>query len=401
MGNRWSSAVVFTTLLLLLGGGAWWLIRHDAGNEGEVRASLSAAAAMSGTDTAGYARATEPWTFRFPEDYGPHPEFRTEWWYLTGNLRQPADGRRFAYQLTFFRNALSPEGVGRASAWDTNQLWMAHLAITDVASDMHVYEERFARGAAGLAGAEADPLEVWLEDWAIVGSAGETFPLSVQARKDGWALNLSIREGKPPVLQGDEGLSRKGPSPGDASYYVSLTRLPTTGTLTVEGVPLEVEGNSWMDREWSTSALGEEHLGWDWFSLQLEDGREIMFFELRRRDGKPEPLNHGSLVEEDGSYRSLAADDVEMQVLATWASPLDGTEYPSGWEMRIPALDLDLTLEPMVQNQEMNLSVRYWEGAISVTGRDADGPVQGVGFAELTGYGESPGGGGQGLSGLR
>ncbi len=401
MGMRWGLGIVVTTVLLVLGGGVWWLILHEDGDEGEVRATLSAAAVIAGSDTAGYARATEPRAFRFPEDHGPHPEFRTEWWYLTGNLRQPSDGRRFAYQLTFFRNALSPEGVGRASAWDTNQLWMGHLAITDVASDMHVYEERFARGAAGLAGAEPDPFRVWLEDWTILGSESETFPLSVRAEKDRWAVDLTLREGKPPVFQGDEGLSRKGPNPGDASYYLSFTRLPTTGMLTLEGVQFEVVGDSWMDREWSTSALGEEHLGWDWFSLQLDDGREIMFFELRRKDGEPEPLNHGSFVEVDGSYRSLAADDVEIQVLNTWASPLDGTEYPSGWQLRLPALDLELTLEPMVQDQEMNLSVRYWEGAIRVTGRDADGPVEGVGFAELTGYGEDPEARGQGLFGPR
>lgn len=388
MTGRWG-AVGMLVLFLLLGLGLWWVAEMGPGEGEEVRATISATAAIGGTDTEGYARATDSRAFRFPEDYGPHPEFRTEWWYLTGNLRHSSSGRRFGYQLTFFRNALSPEKVGRQSAWDANQLWMAHLAVTDVASQEHVYEERFARGAAGLAGAQGEPFRVWLEDWEILGSGDDAFPLTVRAEMDGGAVDLTLAQGKPPVLQGEEGLSRKGPEPGDASYYVSLTRLPTSGTLLVDGAQFEVEGTSWMDREWSTSALGEDHVGWDWFSLQLEDDRELMFFELRRRDGQLEPLNHGAFVDADGSYRVLSADEVEIHVLDRWTSPLDGTEYPSGWRVRLPTLNLDLTVEPMVRNQEMNLSVRYWEGAVRVTGRDPDGTVDGVGFVELTGYGEA------------
>ncbi|TVR60879.1 MAG: carotenoid 1,2-hydratase [Gemmatimonadales bacterium] len=365
----------------------------------------------------------EPRAFRFPDDHGPHPEYRTEWWYLTGNLRS-GEGERWAYQLTFFRSSLAPEPAHRRSAWNTNQLWMAHLAITDVENDRHVVSERFARGAGGLAGGQAEPFRVWLEDWemwwdegsAPTGAAldgpvsleglereaagtgnGEAapglFPLRLRASEGDWGLDLTLEAGKPPVFQGDRGLSQKGPEPGNASFYISFTRMPTEGTIRLGDQEMTVEGASWMDREWSTSALDEEHLGWDWFSLQLHDQREIMFFELRRRDGRPEPLNHGILVEPDGSSLHLNAEDVRLEVLDHWESPLDGARYPSGWRMEIPRLGVDLTVEPKVRDQEMNVSVRYWEGAVKVHGQGVEGPVEGVGFVELTGYGESHAGG--------
>ncbi len=415
-GVRWGVGVVF--LAVALGLGLFWAMgTRDEGSG--VQATLSAVGAIAGADTVGFARAMEPRPFRFPEDHGPHPAYRTEWWYLTGNLRSP-EGDRWAYQLTFFRNSLAPEPAGRASAWDTNQLWMAHLAITDVEGERHVLSERFARGAGGLAGGQAEPFRVWLEDWEMwwepgresanggvppqltlpgpgegVGEEGPDpapglFPLRLQAAEDDWGLDLTLQAGKPPVFQGDRGLSQKGPEPGNASFYISFTRMPTQGVIRLGGMEVPVEGASWMDREWSTSALDEEHLGWDWFSLQLDDDREIMFFELRRRDGRPEPLNHGILVEADGSSVHLGADDVLLEVLDHWESPLDGARYPSGWRVEIPRFGLDLTVDPKVRDQEMNVSVRYWEGAVSVRGEGPNGSVGGVGFVELTGYGEPP-----------
>jgi predicted secreted hydrolase len=386
-------------------GGIWWIL--DGGRQGdEVRATLSAVGAIAGSDTAGYARAVEPRPFHFPQDHGPHPEYRTEWWYLTGNLAT-VDGGRVGYQLTFFRNSLSPEPPPGLSAWRTNQLWMAHLAITDVEGRTHHAAERLARGAGGLAGARAEPFRVWLEGWAmdfmgppvqavVEGGRGEApglFPLAVRASDEAWGLELELESAKPPVFQGEAGWSQKGPEAGNASYYISFTRLPTRGRVRMGEEWVEVVGDSWMDREWSTSALSEIHQGWDWFSLQLDDGREIMFFELRREDGAPEPLNHGALVEADGRYRTLLAHDVEVEVLGSWASPLDGARYPSGWLLRIPSAELELEIHPLVQDQEMNLSVRYWEGAVRVQGQDEEGSVEGYGFVELTGYGEDPTGG--------
>ena len=409
-GARWGVGVV--VIVLALGLGLFWALGSRDEGPG-VQATLSAVGAIAGADTVGFARAMEPRPFRFPEDHGPHPEYRTEWWYVTGNLRSP-EGERWAYHLTFFRNSLAPEPAGRASAWDTNQLWMVHVAITDVERERHVVSERFARGAGGLAGGQAEPFRVWLEDWEMwwepgreVANGGDPteevrwthsaddpapglFPLRLRAGEDDWGIDLTLEAGKPPVFQGDRGLSQKGPEPGNASFYISFTRMPTQGVIRLDGREVPVEGASWMDREWSTSALDEEHLGWDWFSLQLDDDREIMFFELRRRDGRREPLNHGILVEPDGSSTHLGADDVRLEVLDYWESPLDGARYPSGWQVEIPRFGVDLTVEPMVRDQEMNVSVRYWEGAVSIRGQGVDGPVEGVGFVELTGYGESP-----------
>ncbi|CAN5664596.1 lipocalin-like domain-containing protein [soil metagenome] len=369
----------------------WGAVRMAAPPERrEVRATLSAAEALAGGDTAGYARALEPREFIFPDDHGPHPDYRTEWWYLTGHL-DAADGRSFGFQLTFFRNALSPGAPERTSAWSTNQLWMGHFAITEVETGRHVYEERFARGAAGLAGATADPFRVWIEGWELDGERpGDAFPFRMRAAMaSGEALDREVTEGKPPVLQGDAGLSQKGPEPGNASYYLSWTRMPLRGTVTLDGEPVTVSGEGWMDREWSTSALGEVHRGWDWFSLQLDDGRELMFFELRRADGTPDPLNHGALVAADGSVLRLGGDQVSIDVLEQWRSPLDGTEYPSGWRLRIPEQEIDLVLTPRVRDQEMNVTFRYWEGALQVQGTAAGRPVGGRGYAELTGYAEA------------
>jgi predicted secreted hydrolase len=355
---------------------------------GEVRATFSAASALAGGDTAGFARAVAPRDLVFPEDHGAHPRYRTEWWYLTGNLEDEG-GRRFGYQLTFFRNALRPEPVGRRSAWDTNQLWMAHFALTDVEGGTHRAAERLGRGAVGIAGAETEPFRVWLEDWELRGEGADgVFPLRLRAREGEWAVDLVLSRGKPLVLQGDRGHSRKGPEPGNASYYYSFTRIPTEGVVEVPEGRHRVRGASWMDREWSTSALGEEHVGWDWFSLQLSDGYDLMFFELRRADGTPDPLNHGVLVRPDGGYRRLSASEVELEPTGRWQSPLDGAAYPSGWVLRIPGEGVELELRPVLEDQEMNLSVRYWEGALDVRGSGVAGPVDGWGFAELTGYGE-------------
>lgn len=203
------------------------------------------------------------------------------------------------------------------------------------------------------------------------------------------ALDLSLGEGKPPVLQGEGGLSRKGPEPGNASYYYSLTRMPTTGSLQVGGERYRVSGDSWMDREWSTSALGPDEVGWDWFALQLSDGRELMLYRIRRRDGRISPYSAGTLVERDGRARPLAAGDALVEVLDTWASPRDGARYPAHWRVRVPAAALDVVVRPIVADQELNLAVRYWEGAVDVNGTAGGAPVGGRGYVELTGYGRA------------
>lgn len=352
-----------------------------------VDARLSVSSVLAGPDTAGYARATGPRPFRFPADHGPHPDYRTEWWYATGNLEGP-EGRRFGYQFTVFRSALSPEPPDRRSAWATNQAYMAHFALTDAASGRFFTAERFSRGALGLAGARARPFRIWLEGWEMSGEGDGAFPLRLRAASESVSVDLVLERGKPPVLQGDDGLSPKGPEPGNASYYYSLTRMPTRGRVTVEGRSVEVRGLSWLDREWSTSALGPELAGWDWFALQLDGGAELMYYRLRGRDGSTVPESGGSWVAPDGASSRLGTGEVRLEPLAWWRSPEGGARYPVAWSVRIPDRGLDLRVRAVLPDQEWRGAFRYWEGAVDVTGTRDGTPVSGRGYVELTGYGD-------------
>lgn len=350
---------------------------------------IAVGTALGGGDSSGYRRAYEPRSFEFPADHGPHPDFRNEWWYVTGNLVDTA-GRAFGYQLTLFRIALAPAMPVADSAWRTNQIYMGHLALTDVAGRRHFGFERFSRGALDLAGARAAPFRVWLEDWELSGSESDIFPLRLRAREGEIALDLALDAAKPMVLQGDRGLSRKSAEPGNASYYYSYTRLPTQGTVRMSKHSFSIQGESWLDREWSTSALGPDQSGWDWFALQLDDGRDLMFYRLRRKDSGTDPFSKGTLVETDGQARLLSWDAVELQPLGEWTSPRTGDRYPAGWRLRLPAEHLDLTVTPKVADQEMRLTVRYWEGAVAVKGRAGDREITGQGYLEMTRY-EPPG----------
>lgn len=370
-------------LAAVVAGGAWILSRPRGAPV--PRARLSVAAALGVEADRAFARALRPRPFAFPRDHGPHPAFRTEWWYYTGNLAAAGD-RRFGFQLTFFRRALTAKPAPRASAWAASQAYMAHFALTDVAARRFHAFERVSRGALDLAGATAEPFRVWMEDWSATGLGPAGLPMRLRAAAGGVAIDLALRSAKPVVLEGDRGLSRKGAEPGNASYYYSLTRLETEGTITLDGAAWPVRGSSWMDREWGTSALGPDEAGWDWFALQLDDGRDVMFYRLRRRDGQTDPFSAGTLVAADGSTRPLAASAVTVEPLATWRSPRTGGVYPSRWRVRIPAAGLDLLVTPRGADQELDLGLRYWEGAVTVTGRTAGRPVAGEGYVELTGY---------------
>lgn len=348
----------------------------------EPAATLSVAEALRGGSTEGYARALTPRPFVFPDDHGPHPAYRTEWWYFTGNLAT-GEGRHLGYQLTFFRSALAATVPARRSGWAVRDVYMAHLAITDTAGRRFHASQRFARGAAGLAGASAHPFRVWLEDWSLESLAPGGFPARLRAAEGDVALDLVVDAGKPVVLQGERGLSRKGPEPGNASHYYSLTRMRTRGTIRVGGRPLDVRGTSWMDREWSTSALGDQ-VGWDWFALQLADGREVMFYSLRRADGSPDPISAGVVVAPDGRARPLGATDVRIEVTGTWTSPRGGSRYPARWRVQIPREALHLDLVPTLEDQEFPGPFRYWEGAVRV--RPVGNGPEGVGYVELVGY---------------
>jgi predicted secreted hydrolase len=371
----------------LLAGGAHLLL--DGGKRRALpRASLGVSDVLGeGADSAGYSRAETPRVFRFPRDHGPHPGFRTEWWYLTGNLTD-SGGDPFGFQLTFFRSALRPEPPGGASAWRTNQVYMGHFAVTDGAGEVFHAFERFSRGAVGLAGAGASPFRVWIDDWELRTERWEQspFPMLLTAAGDGVALDLRLSPLKPLVLQGEEGLSRKGPGKGNASYYYSFTRLRAEGEVVLPRGAITVEGTAWMDREWSTSALAPGQVGWDWFALQLDDGHDLMYYQLRREDGSASPFSAGRWVAPDGAHRALASHDVRLRVTERWRSPLDAAVYPSGWRLEVPAEELVLQVVPLLPDQELDLTFRYWEGAVRVEGTREGKAVEGRGYVELTGY---------------
>lgn len=383
---------------------------------------------LGGDDVRGFARAMQPRTFVFPADHGPHPDYRNEWWYLTGNL-ETAAGRRFGYQVTFFRIAIAPPvppGESRRSHWATRQIWMAHVALSDAANRRHQAHERFARGAVGMAGARAEPFRVWLEDWQLQavpgqsGQSGQTWQLQIET--DDFSLDFTLEPVKPIVLQGDAGLSRKSAEPGNASFYYSMPRLDTKGAIRVDDEEHSISGFSWLDREWSTSALGEDQAGWDWFAVQLDDGRDLMFYRLRRRDGSSDPHGAGTLIAADGSSRRLRATDVTLMPLRWWHGP-DGVRYPVSWRLGlanahgasddqsrehrdrfrdpdpVPAGDgneeraqedvhgssLDYRVEAVFDDQRMNTSVNYWEGMVDVFDAET-GAALGRGYLELAGY---------------
>lgn len=336
----------------------------------------------------GFNRAKGPRRWDFPRDFGPHPSYQTEWWYYTGNLHT-RDGRRFGYQLTLFRRGLLPpeEQPVRASSWAADQVYMGHFALTDVSDGAHHSFERFSRGAAGLAGAEALPLHVWLENWQIRALGPDTFQLEAAAQEI--SLDLTLKDRKGLTFHGLDGYSRKGPEPGNASYYFSQTRLATNGEVKVSGAIYQVEGTSWMDHEFSTSALSEGQAGWDWFSLQLEDGTDVMVYQIRRQDGEVDPFSSGTLVSPEGIPHALELEDFEIQIRDTWRSPHTGAVYPSSWTVRVSSMGLTLEIDPLLKDQEMEVSYVYWEGAVRVTGERSGHPVTGTGYVELTGYPDS------------
>jgi predicted secreted hydrolase len=336
-------------------------------------------------DDKGFARAFKPQKLSFPSDHGPHNSYRSEWWYFTGNLINP-QGRRFGYELTFFRFALKAELPESKSAWRTNQMYMAHLTLTDVQNGRFYTDEKVSRAGNNLAGASNKKYYVWLYDWSARAEGEADFPLRLQAKSDDFAIDLSLTSQKSFVLQGDEGLSQKSPEPGNASYYYSYPRLETEGVISIAGKQFSVTGASWMDREWSTSALSDEQNGWDWFALQLSDNTELMFYQLRRKDGQRDGNSSGSYDLADNTKISLKEQDVTIKTLDSWKSPHSKITYPSHWRLAVPVLNLEIEVVPLINDQELNVSYRYWEGAVSVTGTKNGKPISGQGYVELAGY---------------
>lgn len=332
-----------------------------------------------------WARITAPPTLAFPRDHGSHPAFRSEWWYVTGRLAG-ADGRRFGFQLTFFRQGLDPSPpTPGSSALRARQVLAAHLAVAEIGSGTMRFAERARRIAAGMAGASENDLDVFLDEWEMRRLASGVVMLTADDRDSGTALTLELEPRKPLVLQGESGVSRKGPEPGNASVYVSLTRLAARGRFTLGGGERSVQGEAWFDHEWGTSELGAGVMGWDWLGLRLADGRELMVYRLRAADGSATPFSAGSLVERDGTARRLTADDVTLEPLSWWSSPLTAARYPVRVRVRVPGVGLDLEVRAEIPDAELDARAStgtvYWEGPVAVTGT-----VAGDGYLELTGY---------------
>jgi predicted secreted hydrolase len=389
--SRAGRTAVGVAVVLVAAAGAYalWPARGRAERNG-IEATLAVSAALGSGDASGFARALAPRAFSFPADLGPHPDFRTEWWYYTGNLESAA-GRHFGFQLTFFRTALAPSTVGDAatgSAWSTRQLYLAHFAVTDTAGRRFHAWSRLERAALGLAGARPRPFRVWLDDWSAESDASDGVPVRLRAAEGSIAIDLTLASDRPIVLPGDRGLSQKGPEPGNASYYYSRTRMTARGTVRAGADAVPVVGLAWMDREWSTSALGPDLVGWDWIALQLDDGRDVMVYRLRRRDGGTDPRSAGALVSAAGATRALAPAEVTLDALDHWTSPRSRVRYPSRWRLAVPGAGLDLAITPRLADQELIVGTRYWEGAVRVEGTAGGRPIRGRGYVELVGYGE-------------
>ena len=322
----------------------------------------------------------------FPTDHASHPDYRIEWWYYTGNL-EATDGRPFGYQVTFFRIGVDREPEN-PSPWAVRDLFMTHVAVTDIDGGQHHFDERLNRAGVGWAGARTDRLEVWNEDWQLR-SDGDDHLISVASRDAPFRLDLRLAASQVPVLHGMDGFSRKGSELGNASHYYSLTRMETTGTLHLSNEILDVRGSSWMDHEFGSSFLEPAQQGWDWFSLQLDDGTDVMVYVLRRQDGQVDSHSGGTVVTPDGTTTRLGPEEFRLEPGRVWVSPTSGARYPVEWRVDIPGLSLALDVRAVVDAQELHTEnstgVTYWEGAVTVNGR-VGSPVAGRGYLEMTGY---------------
>ncbi|MBD5633196.1 MAG: carotenoid 1,2-hydratase [Candidatus Eremiobacteraeota bacterium] len=359
-------------------------------------ASSRAATRVAATRVDGFETAQAPYAFVWPRDHAAHDGYQTEWWYYTGHVRTQA-GRRFGYELTFFRVGLrpgDPKPPASQSRWRGNELYPAHFALTDEQGKTFFHVERFAREALGMGDASQTALDVRALDWSLHGAPVGRPDLErmVMRASDATvaganAIDFVQVPEKPPAVHGHGGVSRKSGCASCSSHYYSYTRLHTTGTLVFHGERMTVDGLSWMDHEFGSSELEPNQAGWDWFSVQLDDRRELMLYNLRQKDGSVTPESSGSLIEPDGSVRYLPRSSFTADATGTWKSPHTGGTYPSGWRVRVPSAGLDLSLAPTVLDQELagtSSGVSYWEGAVDVS--DSRGAPLGVGYVELTGY---------------
>ena len=343
--------------------------------------------AMAAQTADGWRQAAPGRAFVFPADHASHPDYKVEWWYYTGNVAD-ADGRRYGYQLTFFRIGVDPKPEN-PSRWAVRDLFMTHLAVTDIDGSVFRFAERVNRAGVGWAGASTDAYRVWNEDWEgrLDPSTGRHV---LRAAEDGLGVELELEPGKAPVRHGRDGYSQKGTEAGNASHYYSMTRMPTRGKLTIEGRTVAVEGLSWMDHEFGTSFLESGQRGWDWFSIQFDDGTELMIFQLRREDGSLDPRSSGTWIGASGEASAIAAETYSLVPGEKWRSEVSGAEYPTRWTIEVPERRMSLTVRAALEGQELvtdrSTGVTYWEGSVVVEGTRDGNRVAGLGYLEMTGY---------------
>jgi predicted secreted hydrolase len=336
--------------------------------------------------------ATAGYQYTFPRDHGSHPTYRTEWWYYTGHLHAQ-DGRSFGFELTFFRRGIPPEDVTTLpSKWSVKDLYLAHFAVTDIKGKRFHFSEKLSREGLGKAGADESKLQVWIDDWRAEAATDGHGVHSLVARDGTHALSLTLQPAKPLVAHGAAGISKKGKEVGQASHYYSFTRLITNGTVTIDGESFDVTGLSWMDHEFGSGNLGADQVGWDWFSIQLEDNTELMLYRMRLKDGSSDLASSGTVVFSDGRSRHMDVADFQIESSGTWTSAESKATYPATWQLKFPSLDVVLDVVPLLADQELRTSrssrVSYWEGAVAVTGTKQGRPIKGQGYVELTGYAE-------------
>ncbi|MDE0110600.1 MAG: hypothetical protein OXN96_22580 [Bryobacterales bacterium] len=352
-----------------------------------VGTALLAIAALAGL---AHEVATPGYRYEFPRDHFEHPNFAMEWWYYTGNLAD-AGGRRFGFELTFFRASAGSEEAA-SSAWDLSQIYVAHFVVTDVAGQRLIHRERANRSGPGLAGASAATGTIWNGNWSVEFLLGDTtMPTqTLQAWDEAVSLELSLEPTKPHVIHGEDGVSRKGGEAGQASHYVSFTRMRTSGTLTIGDAVHEVQGLSWMDHEFFSEDMASGAVGWDWLSIQLDDQTDLMIAGIRLSNGEYSPYSHGTLVDPEGVAMPLASDDILLAPGRTWQSDETGAKYPVEWSLGIPRAGLSLDVRPLHDAQEIvSRAARlptYWEGPVTYSGSHSGAPVEGGGYLEMTGY---------------
>ena len=338
-----------------------------------------------------FEKAIDPREFTFPHDHGPHKAFKTEWWYYTGNL-EDEDSNEFGYQITIFRNGLEPEKDSpkpKNNKWQSKQVYMAHFAISDIDNKKFYSFEKYSRDSVALAGAKAEPHQVWLKNWSIKSfdnKEGETFPVLITAKEKDIELQLELDPVKPITLQGLNGLSQKTQGLGNASYYYSISKLASVGNIKIKDKTYKVKGYSWLDREWSTSSLGDNLVGWDWFALQLSNDIEIMYYRLRDGEGGSDPHSSGVIIDSEGQSHSFSYKDIKLKEKGYFHSSYSDAKYPINWSMEIPKIDLNINIKSNLKDQEHRNQYPYYEGSVSINGKFADKKIAGKGYMELVGY---------------